>query len=363
MGLSNFFDNFMGGFAFGMLASNPFTSGMFYNPFMCGGYYSNRVDFETFANPFPNVFGNVGYSYAQTPQMPSTFANSGFPSIDFSGIQQSIWDFVSDPQTAYNKQMKAYQDQIAQIQKEQEARQNQYQYQSNPYYYPQMSMPFWSNFYTPYLYQPQPVNPEKKEGDSVKTDDSVSLEPEDTDSKKVANVKISQSASELKSKWSKKQPQLSDEFYNKVISISQKVKCSPDDLMALMNLETVGTFSPSKKNPLQNSTATGLIQFTEATAKNLGTTTAKLAKMTAENQLDYVEKYLVLWKNENFSDEHVLSAGELYALVAQPANAKKDVLIRNGTKEYDQNAKSWDLNKDGAITKTELGKALDSYRA
>ena len=358
MGLSNFFDNFMGGFAFGMLASNPFTSGMFYNPFMCGGYYSNRVDFETFANPFPNVFGNVGYSYAQTPQMPSTFANSAFPTIDFSGVQQSIWDFVSDPQTAYNKQMKAYQDQIAQIQKEQEARQNQYQ--SNPYYYPQMSMPFWSNFYTPYLYQPQPVNPEKKEGDSVKTNGTVSLEPEDTDSKKVTNVKISQSASELKSKWSKKQPQLSDEFYNKVISIAQKVKCSPDDLMAVMNLETATTFRPDKKNP--HSSATGLIQFMSDTAKSLGTTTKKLAKMSAEKQLDYVEKYLIQMKKSKFSDEHELSASELYSLVFLPKYANKNVLTRRGEEAYENN-KILDKNNDGYITQSDLSSKLNEFRA
>ena len=58
-----------------------------------------------------------------------------------------------------------------------------------------------------------------------------------------------------------------------------------------MSFETGGEFSPATKNRMQSG-ATGLIQFTDKTAKGLGTTTEALAKMTPEQQLDYVEKYL-----------------------------------------------------------------------
>ena len=54
--------------------------------------------------------------------------------------------------------------------------------------------------------------------------------------------------------------------------------------------ETGGTFSPSKRNTA-GSGATGLIQFTKETARNLGTTTQALSKMSAREQMSFVERY------------------------------------------------------------------------
>ncbi|MGM5631699.1 LysM peptidoglycan-binding domain-containing protein [Apibacter raozihei] len=60
-------------------------------------------------------------------------------------------------------------------------------------------------------------------------------------------------------------------------------------LMAVMHLETVGTFSPSKEN---GKGYVGLIQFHSSTAHSLGTTYEALKKMTFIQQMDFVEKYL-----------------------------------------------------------------------
>jgi hypothetical protein len=60
-------------------------------------------------------------------------------------------------------------------------------------------------------------------------------------------------------------------------------------IATVMASETVGTFSPSIRNP--ESGATGLIQFMPSTAANLGTTVAALATMTQTAQLAYVERY------------------------------------------------------------------------
>lgn len=66
-----------------------------------------------------------------------------------------------------------------------------------------------------------------------------------------------------------------------------------NELMAIMNLETVGTFSPSKKGVSKSGTSfIGLIQFSESTAKKLGTSYAALGKMTFNDQMVYVEEYL-----------------------------------------------------------------------
>ncbi|KPH12683.1 hypothetical protein [Chryseobacterium sp. ERMR1:04] len=72
-----------------------------------------------------------------------------------------------------------------------------------------------------------------------------------------------------------------------------------NELMAIMHLETVATFSPSKKGVSKSGTRfIGLIQFSEATAKTLGTTYDSLGKMTFIEQMDYVEKYLKVNKDK-----------------------------------------------------------------
>lgn len=342
--MSNFLDNFIGGFAFGMLANNPFFGGCF-----GFGMYPmfGRVDFGGFANPFPSVFGNMGYSSMAAQIPPSTFANAGFPVVDFRGVCQTIWDTYADPDSDYNKQMREYYKQM-------QEQSNKSDSSDKRQYIPQIQFPF-SSFYMPSSVSMNPWVTGFPRQYSL-TDKSTKKEDEKTESKE-----ISSSAKDLKSKWSKKQPQLSDEFYSKVIKISQKVKCSPDDLMALMNLETAKTFSPSVKCGI--SSATGLIQFTDDAAKDLGTTTSKLAQMSSVKQLDYVERYLLNWKKQSgFKDSDSINAGVLYALVFQPAKTNNEILASSGTEEYRKN-KSLDVNNDGKITKEDLAKKLLDFSA
>ena len=66
--------------------------------------------------------------------------------------------------------------------------------------------------------------------------------------------------------------------------------------MAAMAFETGrDKFSASSVNRISG--ATGLIQFMPSTAIGLGTTTAALAAMTAEDQLEYVERYFKPYRN------------------------------------------------------------------
>ena len=117
--------------------------------------------------------------------------------------------------------------------------------------------------------------------------------------------------------------------------------------MAVMAFETGRTFSPKVKNP--SSSATGLIQFMADTAVGLGTTTAKLATMTALKQLDFVEKYL----KPHTGDMKTVS--DIYMAVLRPVSVGKpegEVLFKKGSKAYKVN-KGLDINKDGRITKAE----------
>ncbi len=172
---------------------------------------------------------------------------------------------------------------------------------------------------------------------------------------------FSYDSKELKERWSKKKPNLSDEFYNKVVEISKRLNCDPNDLMALMNAES--GLNPKAKN--RASSATGLIQFIESTAKELGTSTAELKKMSAEEQLVYVEKYLQNAKKKaNLKDNDKVTAGTLYAMVFLPSRASQNIITESHENYYQAgDNENLDLNKDGKITKNELGQKIKNFMA
>jgi hypothetical protein len=142
---------------------------------------------------------------------------------------------------------------------------------------------------------------------------------------------------------------VSVEFKTKVIKVAGNLNVSADYLMACMAFETGETFSPSVKNAA-GSGATGLIQFMPATAKDLNTTTEKMSKMSAVQQLDYVELYLKRYKNKLNKLEDV------YMAILYPAAIGKSLnhsLFNKGTMNYKQN-RGLDRNKDGSITLEEI---------
>lgn len=136
-------------------------------------------------------------------------------------------------------------------------------------------------------------------------------------------------------------------FRVKVREIADRLGFDPNWLMAVMAFETGRTFSPSVKNP--GSSATGLIQFVGPTARGLGTTTDQLARMTAVEQLDYVEKYFQPYKSR------VHNLGDCYMAVLWPAGIGQSdswVMWTIGQREYNANA-GLDTNRNGSITRGE----------
>jgi hypothetical protein len=139
---------------------------------------------------------------------------------------------------------------------------------------------------------------------------------------------------------------VSTAFKVKLIEIAQNIGVDPNYLISAIAFETGETFSPSIKN---RSGATGLIQFLPDTAVELGTTTADLAAMTAEDQMDYVEKYFSPYRNRLATIEDV------YMAILWPAaigKANSWVLFSRPSAQYDRNS-GLDTNKDGAVTKEE----------
>lgn len=139
-------------------------------------------------------------------------------------------------------------------------------------------------------------------------------------------------------------------FKERVLWIANALRVNPDYLMACMAWESGETFSPSIKN-FAGSGATGLIQFMPSTARGLGTTTAALAKMSAEDQLNYVYKYFRPYAGK------LNSLGDVYMAILWPKGVgKPDHYVLFDRKKmptaYRQNS-GIDNNKDGLVTRAE----------
>lgn len=160
---------------------------------------------------------------------------------------------------------------------------------------------------------------------------------------------------------------VSPEFKKKVIEISKRLGANPDHLMAIMAFETGRTFDPAQRNLASPKNGpVGLLQFTTVGAKSIGTTKDELAKKTALEQLDYVEKFL-----EQSKKSGLKKIEDLYAAVHWPAAVGKDlsyVLYSKHSQSaksklfYDSN-KGFDENKDGNITLEEAAKKVKAALA
>lgn len=144
--------------------------------------------------------------------------------------------------------------------------------------------------------------------------------------------------------WGQK---VSQEFRVRVREIAGNLNIDASWLMAVMGFETGYSFSPSIKNP--GSSATGLIQFTAATARGLGTSTVQLARMTDVQQLTWVEKYFQQYKGR------INNLGDCYMAVFWPAGIGKPdtyVIATSPSSVYNANS-GLDKNRDGTITREE----------
>lgn len=153
---------------------------------------------------------------------------------------------------------------------------------------------------------------------------------------------------------------VSPEFRDKVRAIAARLGCDGSDLMACMAWESGQTFSPSIKN-MAGSGAVGLIQFMPPIAAQLGISTGLLSVMSAEEQLDWVEKYFQPYKGR------LATLADLYMAILWPAAVGKPmehVLWSKAARPttYRQNA-GLDENRDGLITKAECAAKLYAMKA
>ena len=140
------------------------------------------------------------------------------------------------------------------------------------------------------------------------------------------------------------------DFRKRGREIAADLGCTANDLMTCMAWESGRSFRPDVKN-MAGSGATGLIQFMPATAEGLGTTVEALGRMTALEQLEWVDKYFKPHRGK------LKSLADLYMAILWPVAVGKPadhVLWHKATRPttYRQNA-GLDTNKDGQITKAE----------
>ncbi len=143
---------------------------------------------------------------------------------------------------------------------------------------------------------------------------------------------------------------VSCEFRKKVIQIAKNLELPQKNyeganwLMTIMALESAYSFSPKcgtfGKNPDENSKYKyiGLIQFGKAAAEEIGTTRTHLMSLTAEQQLDYVEKHFKKKIYQNLLKNRTA----LYLAVNYPNStshaSERNYVVYDNTKDaYDDN--------------------------
>ena len=166
-----------------------------------------------------------------------------------------------------------------------------------------------------------------------------------------------------------------EKFMSGIADLSEKYNIPQNDILAMMDFETGGTFDPAQKNlgpdgtPETGSGATGLIQFTPKTAEGLGTSTDDLSKMSRSEQLEYVDKHFETNLKGRLGDEGG-DISDLYMSVLFPvAVGKPDdfVLFGKGAinekfeGRYEAN-RGLDANNDGSITKVEAAAKVIQLR-
>lgn len=113
----------------------------------------------------------------------------------------------------------------------------------------------------------------------------------------------------------------------KIREVALKVGARPSYLDALINFETAGTYDPQIENPLPDSTAIGLIQINDPTARDLFGMSAKalVSKYPDfESQMDNVVlPYLRHRKKYYNSDKPLFTKHELFMSVFYPAYISK----------------------------------------
>ena len=160
----------------------------------------------------------------------------------------------------------------------------------------------------------------------------------------------------------------SDTFRRELVRMGGRLRLDPNGISGVISLES--GYDPSnwnnqceqeiasgkKAGPVEAKCAVGLIQFMPDTARNLGTTSLELSKMSAVEQLAYVEKFFRPYAGR------LDTPSDFYMAVFNPANIGKSssfILYRRGSEGYRQN-QGFDKNGQGVITVGDVTRSIEA---
>jgi hypothetical protein len=137
---------------------------------------------------------------------------------------------------------------------------------------------------------------------------------------------------------------VSPAFLAGLVAMAARHGWDPNGIALVISEES--RFNPAAKNPY--GTASGLLQFIESTAQKLGTTTAQIRAMSAEEQIPLVERYyeMTMRRVPTRLEDYVFPPLGRADLIGAPDDT---VIFSQGSQEYAANP-GLDVNGDGVIT-------------
>jgi hypothetical protein len=153
-------------------------------------------------------------------------------------------------------------------------------------------------------------------------------------------------------------PEEDFEFMRELENMSARTNIPVEYILAIIAKETKRTFDPSIKSG--TSSATGLVQLLEKTAKEYGTTTKDLRKMTRVQQLPYVEK-IITRQSKGTKPRNLVDTYMSVAIPKHVSTAKDKKLYLKGGRVYKANP-SWDSENKGYISKETIEKSTSSSK-
>ncbi len=142
-------------------------------------------------------------------------------------------------------------------------------------------------------------------------------------------------------------------FFPRLEQLCQDMNMHCMSLLSVMHTETGGTFNPKVQNHYNG--ASGLIQFTNQTARKLHTNLPAIRRMSQAKQLDFVQKYFELVKSWNRRVDYSLPRDVALSVFCPVAAGRTDnyVVARTGSTTYRFNSSLDFFPRDGKITSAE----------
>lgn len=156
---------------------------------------------------------------------------------------------------------------------------------------------------------------------------------------------------ELHDNWTKVFPRLSQEFFDELTAMAERINCNPEDLAAIMFKES--RFDPAAKG----AGVYGLIQMNPTALKEAIAHAHKnghklkdikieeYKKLPREKQIKYSEAYVQFRIDEKNLTGKKLSGGQLWTLIKRPASINNKKFVNKLQKIID-NAKNLPLHYD-----------------